>query len=173
MKPRFVAGNRIELLETGAEYFPALIAAIDAAATEVHLQTYIFANDATGRAVSAADLPAPPAAWVETWTGDRLPGQVLLYQEEQRLAGTSEPAHLLVRSVTSTFPPREQTTAEVRLRAACVRRIVWQRSSINPKRLSSGESRLIAGGKLHAIIAWPISAQPLGRIGARLRVDGR
>jgi cardiolipin synthase len=54
MKPRFVAGNRIELLETGAEYFPALIAAIDAAATEVHLQTYIFANDATGRAVSAA-----------------------------------------------------------------------------------------------------------------------
>ena len=54
MKPRFVAGNRIELLETGAEYFPALIAAIDAAAAEVHLQTYIFANDATGRAVSAA-----------------------------------------------------------------------------------------------------------------------
>ena len=54
MKPRFVAGNHIELLETGAEYFPALIAAIDAAATEVHQQTYIFANDATGRAVSAA-----------------------------------------------------------------------------------------------------------------------
>ena len=54
MKPRFVAGNRVELLETGAQYFPALIAAIDEAATEIHLQTYIFANDATGRAVSAA-----------------------------------------------------------------------------------------------------------------------
>jgi cardiolipin synthase len=54
VKPRFVAGNRIELLETGAEYFPALLAAIDAAAAEIHLQTYIYANDATGRAVSAA-----------------------------------------------------------------------------------------------------------------------
>jgi cardiolipin synthase len=54
MKPRFVAGNRVELLETGAHYFPALIAAIDTAAAEIHLQTYIFANDATGRAVSAA-----------------------------------------------------------------------------------------------------------------------
>jgi cardiolipin synthase len=54
MKPRFVAGNRVELLETGAQYFPALIAAIETAATEIHLQTYIFENDATGRAVSRA-----------------------------------------------------------------------------------------------------------------------
>ncbi|MDP2793229.1 MAG: cardiolipin synthase ClsB [Sulfurisoma sp.] len=54
MNPRFVAGNRVELLESGAQYFPALIAAIDAAAAEIHLQTYIFENDATGRAVSAA-----------------------------------------------------------------------------------------------------------------------
>lgn len=54
MKPSFVAGNRVELLETGAQYFPALIAAIDAATDEVHLQTYIFADDATGRAVAAA-----------------------------------------------------------------------------------------------------------------------
>ena len=54
MKPRFIAGNRIDLLESGAEYFPALIAAIDAALAEVHLQTYIFADDATGRAVGAA-----------------------------------------------------------------------------------------------------------------------
>jgi len=54
MKPRFVAGNRIELLETGAAYFPALLAAIDAAAAEIHLQTYIYADDATGRAVCAA-----------------------------------------------------------------------------------------------------------------------
>jgi cardiolipin synthase len=54
MRPHFVAGNRIELLETGAEYFPALIAAIDAATAEIHLQTYIYANDATGRAVAVA-----------------------------------------------------------------------------------------------------------------------
>ena len=50
----FVAGNRLQLLESGAEYFPALIAAIAAALHEVHLETYIFADDATGRRVAAA-----------------------------------------------------------------------------------------------------------------------
>jgi cardiolipin synthase A/B len=47
----FLAGNQLELLETGAEFFPALIAAIDAATCEVHLETYIFADDPTGRRV--------------------------------------------------------------------------------------------------------------------------
>ena len=50
----FVNGNRITLLRTGAEYFPALMAEIDAARSEIHLETYIFAADATGRAVAAA-----------------------------------------------------------------------------------------------------------------------
>ena len=50
----FVAGNRLSLLESGGEYFPALIAAIDAALHEVHLETYIFADDTTGRRVAAA-----------------------------------------------------------------------------------------------------------------------
>ncbi len=50
----FIAGNRLELLESGGEYFPALIAAIDAALHEVHLETYIFADDSTGRLVAAA-----------------------------------------------------------------------------------------------------------------------
>jgi cardiolipin synthase len=54
MKPVFHAGNRITALETGAEYFPALIAAIDAARAEVRLESYIFANDETGRAVTNA-----------------------------------------------------------------------------------------------------------------------
>lgn len=51
---RFLAGNRLSLLNSGGEYFPALIAAIDAAVHEVHLETYIFADDATGRRVAAA-----------------------------------------------------------------------------------------------------------------------
>jgi cardiolipin synthase len=50
----FHKGNRITLLETGTAYFPALIAAIDAAVAEVHLETYIFADDPTGRAVADA-----------------------------------------------------------------------------------------------------------------------
>ncbi|MDD5250167.1 MAG: cardiolipin synthase ClsB [Rhodocyclaceae bacterium] len=54
MKQKFIPGNRVELLESGREYFPALIAAIDAATTEVHLESYIFAADETGRSVAAA-----------------------------------------------------------------------------------------------------------------------
>jgi cardiolipin synthase len=51
---RFTPGNTVELLRSGAEYFPALIAAIDAAVHEVWLETYIFADDPAGEAVAAA-----------------------------------------------------------------------------------------------------------------------
>lgn len=46
--------NALQLLATGTEYFPALINAIDGATHEVHLETYIFANDETGQNVAAA-----------------------------------------------------------------------------------------------------------------------
>ncbi len=55
---RFSSGNRITLLETGDQYFPALTAAIDAARREVHLETYIFDDDATGRVIAAALMAA-------------------------------------------------------------------------------------------------------------------
>jgi cardiolipin synthase A/B len=51
---RFMPGNAIGLLRNGAEYFPALIAAIDGAKDEVWLETYIFADDGSGRAVAQA-----------------------------------------------------------------------------------------------------------------------
>lgn len=54
MSPAFLPGNRVELLECGAEYFPALEAAIATAQCEIHLETYIFADDPTGRAIVAA-----------------------------------------------------------------------------------------------------------------------
>jgi cardiolipin synthase len=50
----YTAGNRLQLLRNGEAYFPALIEAIDRARHEVHLETYIFADDATGREVAAA-----------------------------------------------------------------------------------------------------------------------
>lgn len=50
----FTAQNRLTLLQNGAEYFPALIAAIDAACIEVYFETYIFALDATGNKVKEA-----------------------------------------------------------------------------------------------------------------------
>lgn len=51
MKLRFVAGNQIDLLNSGREYFPALLAALEAARHEVYLEAYIFAQDATANAV--------------------------------------------------------------------------------------------------------------------------
>lgn len=50
----FTADNDITLLHSGAEFFPALIAALDAATSEIYLETYIFAADETGEEVKAA-----------------------------------------------------------------------------------------------------------------------
>ena len=51
---RFRPGNRIKLLRSGAEYFPALERAIDSAHREIWLESYLFADDATGRRIAAA-----------------------------------------------------------------------------------------------------------------------
>jgi cardiolipin synthase len=50
----FVSGNHVRLLRNGEEYFPALVAAIDEAVTEIFLETYIFADDETGSIVADA-----------------------------------------------------------------------------------------------------------------------
>jgi len=78
-----VSGNQLRLLQSGAEFFPALIAAIDGARTEVHLETYIFNGDPAAEAVRDALMRAArrgvrvrllidgvgsrelPAAWLE------------------------------------------------------------------------------------------------------------
>ena len=54
MKPEYVGGNRLTLLSSGAEYFPALERAIGAAKREVFLETYIYADDETGRGITTA-----------------------------------------------------------------------------------------------------------------------
>ena len=51
---RFRPGNRIKLLRSGAEYFPALERAIDTAHREIWLESYLFADDATGRRIAEA-----------------------------------------------------------------------------------------------------------------------
>jgi cardiolipin synthase A/B len=50
----FVEGNRLTLLESGRAYFPALEAACDAAAVEIHVETYIFEDDEAGQRIAAA-----------------------------------------------------------------------------------------------------------------------
>lgn len=49
-----IPNNQITLLRNGTEYFPALEQAIDSAVAEVHLQTYIYEDDAVGRQIAAA-----------------------------------------------------------------------------------------------------------------------
>ncbi|MCP5278304.1 MAG: cardiolipin synthase ClsB [Thiobacillus sp.] len=51
-------GNRLNLLENGTDYFPALLRAIDGARHEVHLESYIFRADATGLAVARSLMRA-------------------------------------------------------------------------------------------------------------------
>jgi len=51
---RFVPGNRVTLLRSGSEFFPALVAAIDGAQQEVWLETYLYADDKAGRLVAAS-----------------------------------------------------------------------------------------------------------------------
>ncbi len=51
-------GNRVTLLENGAQYFPALLAAMDAAQSEIHLESYIYEADSTGLAVAEALIRA-------------------------------------------------------------------------------------------------------------------
>jgi cardiolipin synthase len=54
MLAEFLPGNRITLLNSGAEYFPALLSAIEAARSEIFLETYIFADDEIGHEVAGA-----------------------------------------------------------------------------------------------------------------------
>ena len=53
-----VPGNHVRLLQNGADFFPALIAAIDGAHTEVHLETYIFNADPSAETVRDALMRA-------------------------------------------------------------------------------------------------------------------
>ena len=51
---RYVKGNQVTLLRNGTDYFPALLAEIQAARHEIHIQTYIYEADNIGRQVGDA-----------------------------------------------------------------------------------------------------------------------
>jgi len=55
---RFRPGNALRLLRSGAEYFPALMEAVNEARSEVWIETYIFADDPSGRAVAGSLVEA-------------------------------------------------------------------------------------------------------------------
>lgn len=85
MRPvEFTVHNNITLLHRGAEYFPALIAAFDAARFEIYLETYIFALDQTGEEIKAALIRAAARGVVVNvitdWLGTGHRQSVLLHQ---------------------------------------------------------------------------------------------
>jgi cardiolipin synthase len=51
---RIIPHNQITLLQNGEAYFPAIEAALDRAVHEIYLESYIFANDNTGRRIAEA-----------------------------------------------------------------------------------------------------------------------
>ena len=54
MAARFLPGNRLTLLNSGSEYFPALLVAIESATLKIYLESYIFADDEIGHEVTGA-----------------------------------------------------------------------------------------------------------------------
>lgn len=50
----FVNGNHIQLLRSGREFFPALLAAIESATHEIYLQSYIYKEDVIGKQIGDA-----------------------------------------------------------------------------------------------------------------------
>lgn len=54
MTLEFLGGNKLQLLTNGRGYFPALQQVFDEAQSEIYLETYIFADDSSGRRIAAA-----------------------------------------------------------------------------------------------------------------------
>lgn len=54
MAAEFLTGNQITLLNSGSEYFPALLAEIEAAESEIFLESYIYADDEIGHEITGA-----------------------------------------------------------------------------------------------------------------------
>ena len=84
-----VQGNRLTLLESGREYFPALEAACDAAELEIHVETYLFDEDAAGRRIADALMRAAQRGvathlLVDGYGSRKLGGELV---EELRRAG--------------------------------------------------------------------------------------
>lgn len=73
----------------------------------------------------------PPVAFVELFSGDRLPGTVSGYQREDPAALDQEFAHWIVEPTARLRPPRRVERPEIRVLAKYVRRVVWQRRRLD------------------------------------------
>ena len=105
--PDYVGGNRLKLLSNGADYFPALVAAIDAARVEVFLETYIFANDETGALVAGALVRAAGRGVATHLLIDGFGARELAPDMRDSLANANVEV-LVFRPAVSPWPPWRQ-----------------------------------------------------------------
>ena len=119
MAARFLPGNRLSLLRSGVEYFPALEAALDAARSAVFLETYIYSGDATGRRIpralcAAASRGVAVQVMVDGFGARDMPDELV---EELKSAG----ARLLVfRPEIFPFPWRRERLRRLHRKLAVV-----------------------------------------------------
>ncbi|MDP3540169.1 MAG: cardiolipin synthase ClsB [Azonexus sp.] len=75
MAAEFLPGNRLTLLNSGAQYFPALLTALESATLEIYLESYIFADDEIGHEVTGALCRAAARGVVVNITVDGFGGR--------------------------------------------------------------------------------------------------
>jgi cardiolipin synthase len=117
----YVDGNRLALLKNGGQYFPALVAAIDAAKVEVLLETYIFANDETGALVAGALMRAARRGVATHLLIDGFGAKELASEMREALVEANVEV-LIFRPAVSPWPPWRQRMRIRRLhrKVACV-----------------------------------------------------
>jgi len=128
----YVGGNRLTLLKNGEQYFPALVAAIDAATAEVFLETYIFADDQTGNLVADALVRAASRGVATHLLIDGFGAKDLAPRFREMLAKAG--AELLVfRPQVSPWPPWKQRLRLRRMhrKLACIDGVVAFVGGIN------------------------------------------
>lgn len=79
----------------------------------------------------ALRLSDEPNAYVETWTGDRVPGEVVEFVGADSNSFAKTPPHFIVEPTAELNPPRPHFPKHVRVMVDAVRRIVWRKRSVN------------------------------------------
>ena len=77
----------------------------------------------------AVPLAYAPDAFVETHTGDVLPGTVASARSGQELPFDPLPPHLIVEPAVILLPPGKPAATTIRVVTSALKRVVWQRQS--------------------------------------------
>lgn len=115
----FSRGNQVSLLRSGEAFFTALLEAIASARAEIRLETYIFANDATGQKFATA-LIAAARRGIHVHVvvdGFGSPDFMRTLGEDMRAAGVEV---LVYRPELARFRMRRQRLRRLHRKLACI-----------------------------------------------------